>query len=47
MKQKLTQEENEIIDYVENQSVQSIDNLKDEISRYTNMAKSYTSKKKL
>ena len=42
----LTKEENEIIDYVENESTQSIPNVKDEISKYSSMAKAYTSKKK-
>ncbi len=43
---KLTTEEKEVIDYVESGTVQSIPNLKDEISRYTMLAQDYTTKKK-
>lgn len=42
----LTEEENQVIDYIENSDVKSVPNIKDEISRYTQMAKSYSSKKK-
>ena len=43
---ELTKEENEIIEYVENEIPSSVENVKDEMSRYTNMAKAYSSKKK-
>ena len=43
---ELTKEENEIIEYIENEAPQSVENVKDEMSRYTNMAKAYSSKKK-
>ncbi len=42
----LTQEENEIIEYVETDNAKSVPNVNNEISRYTNMAKEYISKKK-
>ena len=43
---KLTTQENEIIDYVESEAVQSVSNVKDEILRYTMMAQEYAVKKK-
>ena len=46
MKIKLTEEEQEIIEYVESDEAKSVKNLKEEISRYTLMAKEQTSKKK-
>lgn len=46
MQVKLTQEENEIIDYVESAEAKSVENVKEEISRFTQMAKEQTSKKK-
>jgi len=42
----LTQEEQEIVEYVESGNAKSVPNVEEEISNYTNMAKSYTSKKK-
>ncbi|HIO90601.1 MAG TPA: hypothetical protein EYG69_02395 [Campylobacterales bacterium] len=42
----LTEEENKVIDYIENSDVKSILNIEDEMSRYTQMAKAYSSKKK-
>jgi len=42
----LTEDENEIIDYIESGSAKSVSNTNDEISRYTSMAKGYASKKK-
>jgi len=42
----LTQEENEIIDYIESGEVKSVQNVQSEISRYSNLAKEYTTKKK-
>ena len=46
MSTNLTQEENEIIEYIETNNPQSVPDIKNEISRYTNMAKEYTAKKK-
>jgi len=46
MQVKLTQEEKEIIDYIESGEAKSIENVKEEISRFTQMAKEQTSKKK-
>ncbi len=46
MQTKLTQEELEIVDYIESGEAESIENLKEEISRFTQMAKEQTSKKK-
>ena len=46
MQVKLTQEEKEIIDYVESGEAKSVENVKGEISRFTQMAKEQTSKKK-
>jgi predicted DNA binding CopG/RHH family protein len=46
MSTNLTQEENEIIEYIENNNPQSVPDIKSEISRYTNMAKEYAAKKK-
>jgi len=46
MNTKLTQEEEQIIDYVESRTAQSISNVEDEMSKYTSMAKEYTTKKK-
>ncbi|MDQ7069127.1 MAG: hypothetical protein Q9M40_14855 [Sulfurimonas sp.] len=43
---KLSQEENDIIDYVENPTTKSVSNVKDEMSKYTALAKEYTTKKK-
>jgi len=42
----LTQEEQEIVKYVEETNVSSVDNLSSEITKYTNLAKEYTQKKK-
>jgi predicted DNA binding CopG/RHH family protein len=42
----LTKEELEIIDYIENKNAKSIPNVKDEISRYTKLAKEHCDKKK-
>ena len=46
MQIKLTQEEKEIIDYIESAEAKSVENVKEEISRFTQMAKEQTSKKK-
>ena len=46
MQTKLTQEEKEIVDYIESGKAQSVENVKEEISRFTQMAKEQTSKKK-
>ena len=42
----LTQEEKEVIEYVESNNTQSIPDLQNEMTRYTNMAQEYSSKKK-
>lgn len=46
MNKNLTNEENEIIEYIESAASQSITNAKDEIARYTKIAKEQTSKKR-
>jgi predicted DNA binding CopG/RHH family protein len=46
METNLTNEENDIIEYLESGKAQSVENLQDEISRYTTMAKQYSNKKK-
>jgi len=46
MKKELTHEEQEIIDYVESGNAKSVENIQDEISRFTQMAKEHTSKRK-
>ena len=46
MQTELTQEEKEIVDYIESGKAKSIKNVKEEISRFTQMAKEQTSKKK-
>ena len=46
MHTKLTHEEQEIVDYIESGEAKSVDNVKGEISRFTEMAKEHTSKKK-
>ena len=46
MQTKLTQEEQEIVDYIESGEAKSVDNVEEEISRFTQMAKEQTSKKK-
>jgi len=43
----LNQEEKQIIDYIENQNPQSISNLKEEIDKYTNLAKNYVKKENI
>ena len=42
----LTQEENELVEYIESGKAKSVPNVTDEISRYVSMAKGFTSKKK-
>ncbi len=42
----LTKEEQEIIEYVESGESKSIPNVKDEITKYTKMAKNHIRKKK-
>jgi len=42
----LTKEEQEIIEYVESGEAKSIPNVKDEITKYTKMAKNHIHKKK-
>jgi len=46
MNDDLTLDEKEIIDYVESGNAKSVPNVQDEISKYTIMAKEYTTKKK-
>lgn len=46
MQIKLTPEEKEIVDYIENGEAKSVPNVKEEIARFTQMAKEQTSKKK-
>jgi len=46
MKDDLTKEEKEIVEYVESGDVKSVDNVKEEISRYTTLAKEFVGKKK-
>jgi len=46
MKSTLTQEENEIIEYIESNQAKSIDNLENEKNRFQKMAASYGAKKK-
>ncbi len=46
MQTKLTQEEQEIIEYIESGRAKSIDSVKEEVLRFTQMAKEHTSKKK-
>ena len=46
MQVKLTQEEQEIVDYIESDEAKSVSNVKEEIARFTQMAKEQTSKKK-
>ena len=46
MSVNLTQEENEIIEYIESDKAKSVANVQDEMAKYTNMAKEYISKKK-
>ncbi|MFA5427180.1 MAG: hypothetical protein WC279_03120 [Sulfurimonas sp.] len=45
MNKNLTKEENEIVEYIESATAQSITNAKDEMARYTKIAKEQTSKK--
>lgn len=46
MKTTLTQEENDIIDYIESGKAKSIENLENEKQRFQKMAASYGAKKK-
>ncbi len=46
MKTTLTQEEQEIVDYIESDDAKSVENVEDEINKYTSMAKNYINKKK-
>ena len=43
---QLTQEEEEIVEYVEDEQTKSVANVKEEMARYTQMAKDHISKKK-
>jgi predicted DNA binding CopG/RHH family protein len=43
---KLTQEEQEIVEYIESSEVKSVPNVKEEMAKYTQMAKEHISKKK-
>ncbi len=43
---KLTQEEQEIVEYIESAKAKSVPNVKEEIAKYTQMAKEHISKKK-
>ncbi|MGM0520284.1 MAG: hypothetical protein ACQERD_11660 [Campylobacterota bacterium] len=47
MEPTLTQEENEIIEYIESNQAKSIDNLESEKNRFQKMAASYGAKKKV
>ena len=46
MQTKLTKEELEIVEYIESGKAESVPNVKEEIARFTQMAKEQTSKKK-
>ncbi len=46
MQIKLTPEEQEIVDYIESGKAKSVPNVKEEIARFTQIAKEQTSKKK-
>ena len=46
MQIKLTPEEKEIVDYIESGEAKSVPNVKEEIARFTQMAKEQTNKKK-
>jgi len=46
MKQTLSPEEKQIIDYIESGEAKSIDRVQEEIAHYTQMAKAHTKKKK-
>jgi len=46
MKTELTKEEEEIVNYIEGGEAKSVKNVKEEIEKYTIMAKEQTSKKK-
>jgi predicted DNA binding CopG/RHH family protein len=46
MQEKLSQEENEIVDYIESGEAKSIENFEDEKNRFKKMASSYAAKKK-
>jgi len=46
MQIKLTPEEQEIVDYIESGKAKSVENVNEEIARFTQMAKEQTSKKK-
>ncbi len=46
MNKQLTQEELEIVQYVEDREANSVSDVKNEISRYTTMAKEHITKKK-
>jgi len=46
MSNQLTQEEEQIIEYIESGKAQSVDNINEEIAKYTQMAKEHNSKKK-
>ncbi len=46
MKTSLTQEEQKIVDYIESDDAKSVENVEDEIKKYTSMAKNYINKKK-
>ncbi len=42
----LTKEEQDIVNYIESDKAKSVENVKDEITRYTKMAKNHNHKKK-
>ena len=46
MQTKLTKEELEIVEYIESEKAKSVPHVKDEIARFTKMAKEQTKKKK-
>jgi len=46
MSEKLTQEELEIISYIENEHPKSVANVEEEINRFSAMAKAHSEKKK-
>ncbi len=43
---QLTQEEQEIIEYIESSDAKSVENLQEEMAKYTQMAQEHISKKK-
>ena len=46
MNRVITDEENDIVNYIENENAESVPNVKEEMFRYQSMAKEHISKKK-